>query len=285
MPTQDLSLRPALYWPYVGVVSLRRGIQRWRARFERSRVRRHRADGENRVTRQRPQRRQRLNTTERAGARWITPSPGASRASRDHQRPGERWNALCRVCPTGNITQTFEWADLGDPLGATRCAWAHSWTASWSARCCHRRAGAAAAPPLPLRPARSRHSRSDLTRACRAAAPAPSGGAQTWRLHAQGRAKCARWRSDLARRAAHARLPAQSLRHAPSPLLGARYPPRRRARLLAGMKEKWRYNIRLAGRKACRCARDDARGRGDLLPALRGDRQARRHLHPRQAAL
>jgi peptidoglycan pentaglycine glycine transferase (the first glycine) len=38
MPTQDLPLRPALYWPYVGLVSLRRAQQkRKRAAFERRR--------------------------------------------------------------------------------------------------------------------------------------------------------------------------------------------------------------------------------------------------------
>jgi lipid II:glycine glycyltransferase (peptidoglycan interpeptide bridge formation enzyme) len=38
MPTQDLPLRPALYWPYTGLVSLRRARQkRRRARFERQR--------------------------------------------------------------------------------------------------------------------------------------------------------------------------------------------------------------------------------------------------------
>jgi peptidoglycan pentaglycine glycine transferase (the first glycine) len=38
MPTQDLVVRPAIYYPYVGAVSLRRNIQRWRRRaFERSR--------------------------------------------------------------------------------------------------------------------------------------------------------------------------------------------------------------------------------------------------------
>jgi peptidoglycan pentaglycine glycine transferase (the first glycine) len=38
MPTQDLPLRPALYWPYVGLVSLRRAQQkRKRAAFEQRR--------------------------------------------------------------------------------------------------------------------------------------------------------------------------------------------------------------------------------------------------------
>src|SRR6185437_2099478 len=38
MPTQDLPLRPALYWPYTGIVSLRRAQQkRRRARFEKQR--------------------------------------------------------------------------------------------------------------------------------------------------------------------------------------------------------------------------------------------------------
>jgi lipid II:glycine glycyltransferase (peptidoglycan interpeptide bridge formation enzyme) len=40
LPTQDLVLRPALYWPYVGAVTLRRDLQRWRRRrFERQRER------------------------------------------------------------------------------------------------------------------------------------------------------------------------------------------------------------------------------------------------------
>jgi lipid II:glycine glycyltransferase (peptidoglycan interpeptide bridge formation enzyme) len=38
LPTQDLVLRPALYWPYVAAVSARRGLQHWRrAAFERRR--------------------------------------------------------------------------------------------------------------------------------------------------------------------------------------------------------------------------------------------------------
>ncbi len=38
IPTQDLVVRPAIYYPYVGAVSLRRNIQRWRRRaFERRR--------------------------------------------------------------------------------------------------------------------------------------------------------------------------------------------------------------------------------------------------------
>ena len=38
VPTQDLPLRPALYWPYIGLVSLRRAQQkRKRARFEKQR--------------------------------------------------------------------------------------------------------------------------------------------------------------------------------------------------------------------------------------------------------
>ncbi len=38
IPTMDLPLRPALYWPYVTAVSLRRGLRRWqRRRFERRR--------------------------------------------------------------------------------------------------------------------------------------------------------------------------------------------------------------------------------------------------------
>ncbi|HEY7848729.1 MAG TPA: peptidoglycan bridge formation glycyltransferase FemA/FemB family protein, partial [Ktedonobacterales bacterium] len=38
MPTMDLPLRGALYWPYVTAVSLRRGVRRWRRRrFERRR--------------------------------------------------------------------------------------------------------------------------------------------------------------------------------------------------------------------------------------------------------
>jgi lipid II:glycine glycyltransferase (peptidoglycan interpeptide bridge formation enzyme) len=38
MPTQDLPLRPLVYWPYVGLVSLRRGMeQRRRKDFERKR--------------------------------------------------------------------------------------------------------------------------------------------------------------------------------------------------------------------------------------------------------
>jgi lipid II:glycine glycyltransferase (peptidoglycan interpeptide bridge formation enzyme) len=40
MPTMDLPLRGALYWPYVTAVSLRRGVRRWRRRrFERQRER------------------------------------------------------------------------------------------------------------------------------------------------------------------------------------------------------------------------------------------------------
>jgi len=38
IPTQDLVVRPAIYYPYVGVVALRRNIQRWQRRaFERRR--------------------------------------------------------------------------------------------------------------------------------------------------------------------------------------------------------------------------------------------------------
>lgn len=40
LPTQDLVLRPAIYWPYVGAVSLRRALLQWRRRaFERRRAR------------------------------------------------------------------------------------------------------------------------------------------------------------------------------------------------------------------------------------------------------
>jgi peptidoglycan pentaglycine glycine transferase (the first glycine) len=40
IPTMDLPLRAALYWPYVTAVSLRRGLRRWqRRRFERRRER------------------------------------------------------------------------------------------------------------------------------------------------------------------------------------------------------------------------------------------------------
>jgi peptidoglycan pentaglycine glycine transferase (the first glycine) len=40
IPTMDLPLRPALYWPYVTAVSLRRGVRHWRRRrFERQRER------------------------------------------------------------------------------------------------------------------------------------------------------------------------------------------------------------------------------------------------------
>lgn len=39
-PTQDLVLRPAIYWPYVAAVTLRRDLQQWRRRrFERRRER------------------------------------------------------------------------------------------------------------------------------------------------------------------------------------------------------------------------------------------------------
>ncbi|MBF6592190.1 MAG: peptidoglycan bridge formation glycyltransferase FemA/FemB family protein [Ktedonobacterales bacterium] len=40
LPTQDLVLRPAIYWPYVAAVTTRRGLQKWRrAAFERRRER------------------------------------------------------------------------------------------------------------------------------------------------------------------------------------------------------------------------------------------------------
>ena len=40
VPTQDLPLRPLVYWPYVTAVELRRGLQKWRRRgFERRRER------------------------------------------------------------------------------------------------------------------------------------------------------------------------------------------------------------------------------------------------------
>ena len=38
LPTQDLALRPGIYWPYVWAVALRRGVRRWQRRaFERRR--------------------------------------------------------------------------------------------------------------------------------------------------------------------------------------------------------------------------------------------------------
>jgi hypothetical protein len=40
IPTQDLPLRPALYWPYALAVTARRNLQRWRRqRFARQRAR------------------------------------------------------------------------------------------------------------------------------------------------------------------------------------------------------------------------------------------------------
>jgi lipid II:glycine glycyltransferase (peptidoglycan interpeptide bridge formation enzyme) len=46
IPTMDLPLRGALYWPYVTAVSLRRGVRRWqRRRFERRRDQARAADG------------------------------------------------------------------------------------------------------------------------------------------------------------------------------------------------------------------------------------------------
>nr|MBF6592189.1 peptidoglycan bridge formation glycyltransferase FemA/FemB family protein [Ktedonobacterales bacterium] len=164
----------------------------------------------------------------------------------------DQWNRFVEACPTGNITQTFEWAELSGTLGAETL-----------------RLGALEGDELRgamlLVIERAPVLRRPYLYAPRgpvvADAQAPALGVLFARAREEARRRGAfmlkvepnvldgdgAWLAALQRHGFHRNLYATHPRR--SWVLDVRPDE---DTLLAGMKEKWRYNIRLAGRKGVR---------------------------------
>ncbi len=199
----------------------------------------------------------------------------------------DAWNRFVEARPTGNITQTFEWGELGARCGR-RCL---RLGASAGRRAGRRDAGdgRARAAAAAVRISTCRAGRwwtiRTVPRSPRCARGPAAGGASARRIHAQGRAE-RRWTAMRRGSAAlrQAGLPAQSVRDASAALVGAGYHARARSDLLAGMKEKWRYNIRLAGRKGVQVREASSDADIDTFYALYQETAARDgiFIHPKE---
>jgi peptidoglycan pentaglycine glycine transferase (the first glycine) len=161
----------------------------------------------------------------------------------------ERWNRFVEACPTGNITQTFEWAELGDHLGsaALRLGAVENGALVGAMLVIAEQAPLLRRPYLyaPRGPAVSDPNSQALAALVAAAErEARKRGAFMLKLEPYVEHGDQSWLAALAglgfQRNPYATHPRRSW------VLDIR--PDEET-ILAGMKDKWRYNIRLAGRK------------------------------------
>jgi len=187
----------------------------------------------------------------------------------------ERWNHFVESCPTGNVTQTFEWGELGDALGGDvlRLGAVEDGELRGAMVCIAGRAPVLRRPYLyvPRGPVVDDPDGPALAAlVARAGEEARARGAFMLKVEPSVADGDERWLAALRalgfRRNRFATHPRRSwvVDIRPS-----------EDNILAGMKEKWRYNIRLAGRKGVQVREASAPADVDTFYALYQETAAR----------
>lgn len=196
----------------------------------------------------------------------------------------DRWNAFVEACPTGNITQTFEWAELGHHLGdaSVRLGAVENGALRGALLLIAERAPVLRRPYLyaPRGPVVADPASPALAALVRAAeAEARRRGAFMLKFEPSVPDGDTAWPAALLRLGfvvnPYATHPRRSW------VLDIRSDE---DALLAGMHEKWRYNIRLAGRKGVQVREASAQEDRDTFYRLYRETAARDgiFIHPQQ---